>query len=39
LLDDLTLVLGGRTPVFGRSEEAHLEAEGLGRMAGTSFVE
>jgi TRAP-type C4-dicarboxylate transport system permease small subunit len=39
LLDDLALVLGGRTPVYGRSEEAHLEAEGLGRMAGTSFVE
>lgn len=39
LLDDLVLLLRARTPVYGRSEEAHLESEGLGRMAGSSFVE
>jgi TRAP-type C4-dicarboxylate transport system permease small subunit len=31
LLDDLVLTLGGQTPVYGRSEEANLEAEGLRR--------
>lgn len=39
MLDDLILVLRGRTPVYGRAEAAHLETEGLGRMAGSSFVE
>jgi len=31
LLDDLVLAVGGRTPVYGRSEEAQMEAEGLRR--------
>jgi TRAP-type C4-dicarboxylate transport system permease small subunit len=31
LLDDLILTLGGRTPVYGRSEEANLEAGSLRR--------
>jgi len=34
LLDDLILALGGRTPVYGRSEQEHLEAEGLRRADG-----
>ena len=34
LLDDLILTLGGQDPVYGRSEEANLEAEGLRRAAG-----
>jgi TRAP-type C4-dicarboxylate transport system permease small subunit len=34
LLDDLILTLGGQTPVYGRSEAANLEAEGLRRAAG-----
>ena len=34
LLDDLVLALGGGTPVYGRSEEAQMEAEGLRRADG-----
>jgi TRAP-type C4-dicarboxylate transport system permease small subunit len=34
LLDDLVLAVGGRTPVYARSEEAQLEAEGLRRADG-----
>jgi TRAP-type C4-dicarboxylate transport system permease small subunit len=34
LLDDLVLAVGGGTPVYGRSEEAQMEAEGLRRADG-----
>jgi TRAP-type C4-dicarboxylate transport system permease small subunit len=34
LLDDLVLALRGQRPVYGRSEQAHLEAEGLQRVDG-----
>ncbi len=34
LLDDLVLALGGKIPVYGRSEEAEQEAEGLRRADG-----
>jgi len=33
-LDDLILALGGGTPVYARSEEAQMEAEGLRRAEG-----
>jgi TRAP-type C4-dicarboxylate transport system permease small subunit len=39
LAEDLVRVLRGGLPVYGVAEAAHLRAEGLGKMAGTSFVE
>jgi TRAP-type C4-dicarboxylate transport system permease small subunit len=39
LVEDLVRVLRGQMPAYGVAEAAHLKTEGLGKMAGTSFVE